>query len=113
MADHYLSFADLSRVEMDGRDFQVRVRRCPGTTAIIATHGGGIEPGTSELADAIAGEEFSFYAFEGTKHAGNSILHITSSRFDEPQAISVISVSPRVVALHGEDSPKEYVYLGG
>ena len=32
---------------------------------IIAPHGGGIEPGTSELAIAIAGEELSFAVFEG------------------------------------------------
>jgi phage replication-related protein YjqB (UPF0714/DUF867 family) len=52
--------------------------------AVIAPHGGGIEPGTSELATAIAGDDFSLYLFEGLKSAGNGELHITSTNFDEP-----------------------------
>jgi phage replication-related protein YjqB (UPF0714/DUF867 family) len=44
--------------------------------AILAPHGGGIEPGTSELAEAVAGEGLSFYAFEGLKRSGNAVLHV-------------------------------------
>jgi phage replication-related protein YjqB (UPF0714/DUF867 family) len=83
-------------------------------TAVIAPHGGGIEPGTSELAEAIAGADLSFYAFEGIKTNGNRVLHITSSRFDEPKALALVAASPAVVALHGElDCPDQVVFLGG
>ncbi len=56
----------------------------------------------------------SFYAFEGLKKKGNGILHITSSRFDEPKAVFLVNASPRVVALHGElDCRDQVVFLGG
>src|SRR5438034_10673680 len=71
MADKYASFSELAMSELEGRDFQVRLRKRNGVAAVIAPHGGGIEPGTSELADVIAASDFSFYAFEGIKAAGN------------------------------------------
>jgi phage replication-related protein YjqB (UPF0714/DUF867 family) len=40
--------------------------------AVVALHGGGIEPGSSEIANDIAGEESSFYAFEGLKAPDNT-----------------------------------------
>lgn len=43
-------------------------RRAP--VAIIAPHGGSIEPGTSEIAATIAGDSQSFYAFEALRPAG-------------------------------------------
>lgn len=81
---------------------------------MIAPHGGGIEPGTSELAEAIAGVGLSFYVFEGIKEEGNRILHITSSRFDEPEGVALVAASPRVVAVHGEEESQDCaVFLGG
>src|SRR5580693_5386201 len=100
MADRYKSFVELAGNEKENSDFRVRSRACRGTPAVIAPHGGGIEPGTSELADSIAGADLSFYAFEGIKRTGNAVLHITSGRFDEPQGIALVAASPRVVALH-------------
>ena len=113
MADKYKTFEELAAAEKAGSDFQVRLRTCRDAMAVIAPHGGGIEPGTSELADAIAGEDLSFYAFEGIKKAGNAILHITSGRFDEPQGVALVAASPSVIALHGEDSREAVVFLGG
>ena len=55
----------------------------------MAPHGGGIEPGTTEIAEAVAGHEHTFYSFSGVKARGNSVLHITSSRFDEPEGIAI------------------------
>ncbi len=54
MPDTYPNFAALARKERSGIDYQVRVRRARPAFAIMAPHGGGIEPGTSEIADAIA-----------------------------------------------------------
>jgi poly-gamma-glutamate hydrolase-like protein len=61
--------------------------------ALVAPHGGGIEPGTSELADAIAASDLSFYTFEGLKPSGNTDLHITSTRFDEPMCLTLLASS--------------------
>jgi phage replication-related protein YjqB (UPF0714/DUF867 family) len=83
----------------------VRLRKRDGVAALIAPHGGGIEPGTSEVADAIAATDFSFYAFEGIKADGNRRdLHITSRRFDEPRCVDLVKASPQVISIHGEDS---------
>lgn len=49
-----------------------------GPRSRSAPHGGGIEPGTSEIADAIGGERGSFYTFGGLKSSGTADLHITS-----------------------------------
>jgi phage replication-related protein YjqB (UPF0714/DUF867 family) len=115
MADKYPDFETLSRNETSGIDFRILVRRAGAALAIVAPHGGGIEPGTSEIAEAVAGEEFSFYAFEGLKSRRNADLHITSTRFDEPMCLTVIAQSEAVVTLHGEDSAGdgEGVFLGG
>ena len=115
MADKYRNFAALARNERSGIDYRVLVRRARHAFAIIAPHGGGIEAGTSEIADAIAGENFSFYAFEGLKSSGNADLHITSTRFDEPMCLNVLGHSTVVLTLHGEHSEDEgeSVFLGG
>jgi phage replication-related protein YjqB (UPF0714/DUF867 family) len=114
MADKYPNFEFLARHETPGIDFRILVRRAAAGFAVIAPHGGGIEPGTSEIADAIAGEEFSFYAFEGLKLHGNADLHITSTRFDEPMCLTLVDRSEIVVALHGEnDTDSDSVFLGG
>jgi len=82
---------------------------------VVAPHGGGIEPGTSEIADGIADEELSLDAFEGLKSNGNKDLHITSTRFDEPTCLILIGRSDVVVTIHGENSEAdgEGVFLGG
>ena len=82
--DTYNSFANLAKHAEEGRDFKVRTQERLGTTVIIAPHGGGIEPGTSEIAEAIAGNDLSLYLFEGIRDENNRELHITSTRFDEP-----------------------------
>lgn len=113
MADRYNSFSELVRNAAPGRDFRRRLRKRPGTTVIVAPHGGEIEPGTSEIAEAVAGEDLSFYAFEGTRPAGNGDLHVTSTRFDEPLGTALVAASPRAVSIHGEAGEREVVFLGG
>lgn len=114
MADRYKNFVDLAAHEKENLDFRVRSQERHGAAAVMAPHGGGIEPGTSELAEAIATADLSFYAFEGLKRNSNGVLHITSSRSDEPKAVALVTASPRVVALHGEqDCRDEVVFVGG
>jgi len=114
MPDKYRNFADLARHEQAGIDYEVLVRRARPAFAIVAPHGGGIEPGTSEIADAIAAGTHSFYAFDGLKRDKNSDLHITSTRFDEPLCLLLLESSAVVVTLHGEQSDDgEGVFMGG
>lgn len=83
-------------------------------TVIAAPHGGGIEPGTSEICRGIAGDDLSWYLFEGRKAQRNrEDLHITSSSFDEPQCQELIRRSKLVVTVHGEGSESDTVFIGG
>jgi phage replication-related protein YjqB (UPF0714/DUF867 family) len=80
----------------------------------MAPHGGWIEPFTAELARAVAGNDLSYYAFQGLKSKGNQQLHLTSHRFDEPLALRAASSAQWVLAFHGErTSEREFVMVGG
>ena len=111
MTDQYSRFEALARCEVDGRDFRVRSCQRDGATIVVAPHGGRIEPGTSEIAEAIAGADLSFYAFEGTRSRDNGWLHITSTRFDEPQCLKLIASVERVVTVHGETASTRSSFL--
>ena len=100
--------------ETQNIDYCIFAFKRSGTKSVIlAPHGGGIEPGTSEIAKEIAKNELSIYIFEGIKSRKNRDLHITSTNFDEPQCIKIVKDSDIVVAIHGERSDESVVYLGG
>jgi phage replication-related protein YjqB (UPF0714/DUF867 family) len=113
MTDRYPDFCTLARHERAGVDYAIGARQRRAAFAIAAPHGGGIEPGTSELADAVAAADWSFYAFAGLKAKANGDLHITSTRFDEPICLALIARSECVITLHGEGSDEARVFLGG
>ena len=52
--DKYASFALLAEAETEGTDYRIHTAPQPSPIVIIAPHGGAIEPGTSEIAAAIA-----------------------------------------------------------
>nr|WP_221377719.1 poly-gamma-glutamate hydrolase family protein [Actinoplanes polyasparticus] len=122
-ADAYESNTDLYSNLSEGVDYARRFRRhaalddsdgpggnYPGT-AIVALHGGGIEPGTSELCLAIAGYHpaggatggpvYDYWMFEGIRSSGNAALHVTSTSCDDPVALATVAGSRRVLSLHG------------
>lgn len=102
MMDEYSNFAELAANERVGVDFQIRIENRSVPVAIIAPHGGHIEPGTSEIAATIAGDTRSFYSFEALRPAGGrGSLHITSTNFDEPQALALIGEAQKAIAIHG------------
>jgi len=114
MTSSYRSFDELKRQETEGQDYQVRVQRRNGRVLIMAPHGGKIEPMTSEIAEAIAKDDHSFYSFEGLKTEGNSTLHIESHLFDEPRALQAIEKADIVLTVHGQlDHKEEFIMVGG
>lgn len=113
MKDKYANFSELAMHNVCGRDYRVHVVPRPGSTAIIAPHGGKIEPGTSEVALALAGDSLSFYAFEGLRRSRNGELHITSTNFDEPECLRLLAASPRAVGIHGKGPDRNRVVLLG
>ena len=113
MADTYPNFAALDLAEKQSGTFSITAQDRGSSVVIAAPHGGAIEPGTSEIARAIAADDLSYYSFEGRKRDGNAALHITSSNFDEPQCLKLLLPAETVLTVHGEASEYEVVYLGG
>lgn len=112
--DRYSCFSELAASEARRADYEICVRRqAASQVAVIAPHGGGIEPETSRIAESIAGAEFSLYCFLGLKRVGNQALHITSHNFDEPECLGLIAEHDWVLAIHGCEEPGERAFLGG
>ena len=111
--DRYNNFKDLDSSEKIDRDYRIVISDLGSPTTIIAPHGGKIEPKTSRIAAAIARDRFNCYRFEGLKPTGNRSLHITSHKFDEPQALALLARSQTVVAIHACTDEKAVVYPGG
>jgi len=111
----YSGYSDLAMAQVRGRDFDITIqRRARSPVAVIAPHGGGIEDGTSEIARAIAGDDFNLYLFEGLRPSRNyAALHLTSHRFDEPECLELIAGCHYVIAVHGCDDHGRRALLGG
>jgi len=109
----YLSFHNLRQEEKEGLDYTIQCFPRDSDVAVIAPHGGGIEPGTTEIAKAIASDRFSFYTLEGLKPQGNKRLHIASNHFDEDRAHRIVQASQLVVAIHGCCGYANWIFIGG
>jgi phage replication-related protein YjqB (UPF0714/DUF867 family) len=111
--EKYKTYRELQKKEGKGRDYQIHFRQGTSAIAVIAVHGGGIEPGTTEIADVVADDDHTFYSFEGLKREGNLDLHITSRRFDEPIGVAIVKNAKTVLAIHGCKGNERIVYIGG
>lgn len=111
--DKYSNFRCMKEYEQEGVDYRLRWHIGGSGIAILCIHGGDIEPGTSQIADGIAGNDHTFYALEGLKQAGNRALHITSTAFDEPVALQIVAQSDIIISIHGCSETVEVAYLGG
>jgi phage replication-related protein YjqB (UPF0714/DUF867 family) len=95
---------------------------------VMAIHGGGIEPGTSEIALAVAGYHpdtlvasvddlglHDFWLFEGLLPSGNGKLHVTASHYDDPIATELVQNARRCISLHGcsDTQAKGKIQIGG
>ena len=113
MRDKVHTFSEMTRRFCQDRDWRrVLIRRSPAF-AVIAPHGGGIEPGTSELGRAIAGDQFSLYCFEGLKSRGNAALHISSTHFDDPVCLELLKNIETAITIHGSSERREVIHVGG
>jgi len=109
----YMGFKELADREAEGQGYRVRIELRDPRVLIMAPHGGKIEPMTAEIAEAIAGIDYSFYSFEGLK-TDSRVLHIESHLFDEPRALQAIEKADVVITVHGQiDQKDEFVMVGG
>lgn len=110
----YKNFEELRQNEQEDVDFSVTARAVAGSkVAIVAPHGGGIEPLTAELTESIAGNDHNSYALRGLKKKGNRVLHITSHRFDEERALVLIAPCEKVISVHGLAEDVRSLQVGG
>ena len=109
----YPNFAVLAQHEKEGFDYRILHRNGSSGVLVMAPHGGGIEPGTGDIADALAGSAHAFYCFKGLKKSGNRALHITSNRFDEPLAELMLKKTQWVLTIHGCREGDPLVWVGG
>jgi phage replication-related protein YjqB (UPF0714/DUF867 family) len=114
MTSLYESFKELKKREIEGQDYRIRIDLKDEHVLVMAPHGGKIEPETAEIAEAIAGHDYSFYSFEGLKADGNSVLHIESHLFGEPRALQAVEKADIVITVHGQlDQKDAFVMIGG
>lgn len=115
MADLYANFAALAAAETDGVDYRIcRTKRGTAVT-VVAPHGGLIEPGSSQIAWAIARDDWSVYGFEGLLPRPHRDLHIASERFDEPRGLALVRAAETAVGVHGraDAGDPDTVWMGG
>ncbi|MEH6507392.1 MAG: poly-gamma-glutamate hydrolase family protein [Sulfitobacter litoralis] len=114
MADRYPDFATLAAAHEAGKDYQITVKDRGTPVVILAPHGGTIEPETAQIAQAVAADDLSFYLFEALHPGAHGDFHITSHRFDEPNALTLVARSVTSVAVHGRNNDgTDAVWLGG
>lgn len=113
MTDKYANYAELRQREKENEDYAIFYREADSEIAVIAIHGGGIEPGTIDIAEALARCDYTFYAFKGLKKTGNKILHISSNKFDEALAVRISQNAIIVISIHGSKFRTETVHIGG
>lgn len=99
-------------------DFSRELQFRGSPTCIISLHGGNLERGTAELTADLAGEQHSFYIFRSHLPIEADQLWLTSTKFDDPALLDLLSKSKRVLSIHGcEDpipgSPPALLYVGG
>ncbi len=114
--DRFSCYADLRAAKFEGRDYRVWAHDLDTAVVILAPHGGCIEPGTSEIATAVAGTSCSLYLFEGlVRQGGHREQHICSERFDEPRGLTMVAKAITAVAIHGraDGEDPETIWIGG
>jgi phage replication-related protein YjqB (UPF0714/DUF867 family) len=115
MKDHFKNFEEIKKVRPDSFDIEAIPRESP--FLLFAPHGGGIEPGTTEICWWFYKEAYSLYTFSG-KGQNCRQLHITSTRFNESTLLEMLDHHDYAISFHGmtnEISSKVNadIYLGG
>lgn len=113
-ADVYSSYKQLAAKQTRNQDYRITSKNVSSNIAVIAIHGGKIEIGTCKIAKSVAKiANTNLYTFEGIKSNNNSILHITSAKFNEPTAKKIVGNSSKTLSIHGCQGNSRVTYVGG
>lgn len=110
--DCYSSVEEIRASFRENADFRVKYELRHSSASVFAIHGGDIELGTSEMAILIAGEDWSYYLFEGIG-ADAKKYHITAARFDDMPAVKIAAASMLGISLHAQRGTGENICIGG
>lgn len=109
----YLNYESLAAKEKLGKDYAIEFSNRNSQVAFMAIHGGNIEPHTSEIAQYLAHEEYSFYTLKGLKKTDHNILHLSSNKFNEFQAVTLAHSTNLVITIHGMKGKHDKIVIGG
>jgi phage replication-related protein YjqB (UPF0714/DUF867 family) len=114
MPDRYDNWPALQAHCVAGVDYRIVTRRTGAAVSHLAIHAGGLEGGTGELAKAVADTlGHNLYCMEAIRRTGNNELHITSTRFDEPNCLALQRSVRHTVSYHGAAGRRPLTHLGG
>lgn len=116
MADKYSSMTELMNDPslVRGTDWDIETLDSASNIISLAVHGGGIEPGTTELGRVLAEKgTYNFFSFVAKLSSGNVDLHVTSTRYDAPEIINKIQDSKHSISIHGASGDEALTYMGG
>ncbi|MBD1848290.1 SUMF1/EgtB/PvdO family nonheme iron enzyme [Cyanobacteria bacterium FACHB-63] len=109
----YTSAVELTQQETASKDYEILTRQGTSEVVVIAIHGGNLQPGTTEIADAVAGGLHSFYSFVSLKPEIDQTLYIASTQFDEQIARRMVRNARTVLSIHGCKGDIEFIRVGG
>lgn len=112
--DKYQSLTALKAALRARIDYRTRLLDRRSCVTIIAPHGGFIDAGTSAIARAVAGRNYNLYDFQGLRQENAAELHVTSTRFRDPNLTKLLKRSQTALAVHWMGSCHEStIWLGG
>jgi len=102
---------------MDSRGDTSEFLHLGGPLGLLAVHGGGIEPGTEEIARFVAHHSgASLYIYAGRRSTGNLSLHRPSHGMgheNRPLALRFLNHVRMAISIHGHGRNQRCVYVGG
>jgi phage replication-related protein YjqB (UPF0714/DUF867 family) len=112
-ADVYKDFAELKAANTAGLEYSTEIYDRGSGVTVLAVHGGDLENFTSALARQVAGKDLNLYLFNGWLGRESRRLHITSTHFNDPEAVRLAKASVLGVAVHAQAERGEWVCVGG
>ncbi|OFV27786.1 MULTISPECIES: poly-gamma-glutamate hydrolase family protein [Staphylococcus] len=112
MSDLYSSMIELQGKE---NNWSIEMNTNKSNVLSFAPHGGGIEAGSSELALLISQKlDCNYFTFKGKLPSDNVKLHVTSTRYDNPELLNLMRNVDYSISVHGyADNEYARTLIGG
>ncbi|HVF45271.1 MAG TPA: poly-gamma-glutamate hydrolase family protein [Pyrinomonadaceae bacterium] len=107
------------------KDYEITSSNAGSRVTVLSFHGGGIELYTSKISSDLAAR-YGWNRYDFNAHAraqclavgnfnSNKKLHITATNFNEQQAVGLVGMYPKAVAIHGHarSYPRGTICVGG